>query len=143
MSGVEIGQNVQVHYVGTFDDGTEFDSSRSRGSTLNFKVGSGQTIKGFDQALIGMSVGETKNVSISPEDGYGPVIPEAVQKMPVNMFPQGSDLIVGATVVGTNALGQELVARIVEVNDEEVTLDMNHPMAGKTLNFEIELVSTE
>ena len=141
MSEVKSGQTVQVHYVGSFDDGTEFDNSRKRGAALTVEVGSGQTISGFDQALIGMSEGEVKTVSISPEEGYGAVIPEAIQEIPLDMFPQGAEVSIGSTVTGTNAQGQELVAKVTNISDDKATLDMNHPLAGKNLNFEIELIS--
>ena len=140
MSKVENGKNVSVHYVGKFDDGTEFDSSRTRGETLSFEVGSGQLITGFDNAVVGMTVGETKSIKLSPDEGYGPSNPEAVQDVSIDMFPENFEFVVGATVVGQNETGNQMVAKIESVTDESVKLDFNHPMAGKNLNFEIEVM---
>jgi len=137
------GNTVNVHYVGTLDDGTEFDSSRTRGNTLAFTVGGSQVIAGFGNAVLGMEVGETRNVTILPEDAYGMASKEAVATMPRTVFPEGFELVKGASVQGTNGLGQPVIAKILEYSETEVTLDMNHPLAGKTLNFEIELVSID
>ena len=137
------GNTVSVHYTGRLEDGTEFDSSRSRGDTLSFTVGGTQVIAGFGNAVLGMEVGETRNVSIPPEDGYGHPTDEAITAMPRTVFPEGFELVKGASVQGTNGLGQPVIAKIVEYSETEVTLDMNHPLAGKVLNFEIELVSID
>ena len=141
MSKVENGQNVSVHYVGTLDDGTEFDNSRGRGETLSFQVGSEGLISGFNEAVVGMTLGEKKNVSLEPTQAYGEVNPEAVQTTSKDVFPEDVELIEGATIVGQNQLGQEILARVEAINGDDVTLDFNHPLAGKNLNFEIELVS--
>ena len=139
---VKSGDTVSVHYRGTLDDGTEFDSSHTRGEPLTFQVGGKQVIAGFDDALVGMSVGETKNVSIEPEQGYGPRIDEAIQVVPKSVFPPGFPFQTGQTVQGQGSDGQPLAATIVAEDMQTVTLDMNHPLAGKNLNFEIQLVST-
>ncbi len=140
---VENGNTVSVHYRGTLNDGTEFDSSHSRGETLSFEVGAGQMISGFDAALPGMSVGDVKNVTLKPEQAYGEIFPEAITDVPKNAFPEGYDFQVDAMVHGQNDLGQAVRGKINEVKDEVVTVDFNHPMAGKDLNFEIELVSID
>ena len=140
MSKVENGQNVSVHYVGTLDDGTEFDSSRSRGETLTFQVGSGQMISGFDSAVVGMALGETKKITLNPDQAYGQVDPNNVHTVPSNAFPGDFEPVVGATVVGMNEDGQQMMAKIERFDAAGVTLDFNHPMAGKNLNFEIELL---
>ena len=140
---VEAGNNVSVHYVGRLNDGTEFDSSRGRNTTLSFEVGSTQVIEGFSNAVLGMEVGQTREVSIPPENAYGMPIAEAVQTMPRTIFPEGFELIVGTTIKGKNGAGQDVLAKILEYSENEVKLDMNHPLAGQTLNFEIELVSID
>ena len=140
---VENGNTVSVHYRGTLNDGTEFDSSHSRNEALTFQVGAGQMISGFDSAVVGMAVGETKNISLSPENAYGETIPEAITDVPKTAFPEGYNFQVDEMVHGQNDLGQPVVGRIHEVKDQEVTIDFNHPMAGKDLNFEIELVSID
>lgn len=138
---VKNGQKVSVHYVGTLDDGTEFDNSRTRGDTISFEVGSGQLIAGFDSALPGMTVGEVKKVSLAPAEAYGDINPQAVETVPKAVFPPDMPLQVGGMVQGRAPTGQPVVARINAIEEESVTLDMNHPLAGKNLNFEIELVS--
>jgi len=141
MSTVENGQKVSVHYVGTLDDGTEFDSSHSRGEPIMFEVGSGQLIAGFDSSIVGMAVGETKEITLGPTEAYGEANPELLQSFPQASFPPDFNFEVGEVVQGQNQAGQPVFAKIDSVGDEDVVLDLNHPMAGKTLNFAIELVS--
>ena len=141
MSVVEAGQTVNVHYVGTFDDGAEFDSSRGRNQTLTFQVGSGQMVSGFDAALVGMEVGEKKNIHLSPAEAYGDINPDAVQTVPLTAFPEDFKPVANATVYGQNESGQKILARVKDFDTHTATLDLNHPLAGKSLNFEIELVS--
>lgn len=141
MSNVQKGQTVNVHYTGTFDDGTKFDSSHDRGETLTFQVGSGQVVPGFDSALLEMTVGETKTVHLKAEEAYGNPVPEAVQEVPLTSFPSEMELTEGVTIVGTNELGQQMMGRVANLTDSTATIDFNHPLAGKNLNFEIELVS--
>ena len=145
MSKVIAGQVVSVHYVGTFDDGTKFDSSRDRGAPITFNVGAGQMIAGFDNAVLGMATGETKNVQLNPSEAYGDHREDLVQNIDTNLFPEDFDFVVGATVKGESPQGQPLLASIVSHNPDEnvVTLDFNHPMAGKSLNFEIEVVEIQ
>ena len=138
---VEKGNTVKVHYRGTLDDGTEFDSSHDRGEPITFQVGSGQMIAGFDAALPGMAVGETKNVKLTPEQAYGDANPEAITDIPKASFPPGFNFQVDSMIQGQNEMGQPLLGTINEVKEDAVTVDFNHPMAGKDLNFEIELVS--
>jgi len=143
MSEVKSGNTVSVHYRGTLlENGEEFDSSYNRGESLTFQVGAGQMIPGFDQGVIGMKVGETKTIKVTPEVGYGFRNEEAIQEVPKSQFPNGFNYTVGATVQGHNADdGQQITATIVSAQDETVTLDFNHPLASKTLNFEVELLN--
>ncbi len=140
MTTVENGSTVSVHYVGTFEDGSEFDSSHSRNQPLQFQVGAGQMIPGFDNALPGMEIGEKKNITLGPDEAYGLHNPQAIQIFPKNVFPPEFVPVAGATVQGQNPSGQPTLAKIVEFDTHTITLDLNHPMAGKTLNFEIELL---
>ena len=139
---VTTGQNVNVHYKGTLADGTEFDNSRTRGQELNFDIGSGRMIGGFNDAVIGMSVGDTKSVTITPDNAYGYRNDEAVQKVPRAAFGEDFQFEIGGTVQGNGPSGPFL-AKILQVSDSDVLLDMNHPLAGETLTFEIELVSVD
>ena len=143
MSNVNEGQTVSLHYIGTFDDGTKFDSSRDRGQPLTFQVGSGQVIPGFDTAVRTMTVGETQDVRIEAAEAYGETNPEAFQDVPRAIFDPEMELVVDATVYGQQPDGSQMMARIVEFNDETVRLDLNHPLAGKPLNFNIELLTVE
>jgi len=143
MLQVENGNTVSVHYRGTLNDGTEFDSSHSRGEPLTFQVGAGQMINGFDAALPGMAVGEIKNITLTPDQAYGESNPEAITDVPKTAFPEGFNFQVDAMVQGQNDMGQPVVGTINEVKENDVTIDFNHPMAGKDLNFEIELVSID
>ena len=140
---VQSGQTVSVHYRGTLDDGSEFDNSRNRGEAMEVEVGSGQLIAGFDAALLGMTVGEVRNIHLEPEEAYGPYRDDAVQEAPKALFPPGFVFTEGEVVKGSTPTGQPVVAKIVEEKDSTVILDLNHPMAGKSLNFEIELISVQ
>ena len=136
------GSSVKVHYKGTLNDGTVFDSSYDRGETIGFTIGDGMMIPGFNDAVDGMKIGEVKNISLTSDESYGKHHPEAVRNIPKNSFPEDFEFAPGADVMGT-ANGTPVRGTIQEVKDDEVTIDFNHPMAGKDLNFEIELVSVE
>ncbi len=133
------GTTVRVHYTGTLDDGTEFDSSKDR-DPLEFTLGTGQVIPGFESAVSELAVGERATVVLEPEDAYGPHHAEAVQVVPATAFTEEPDE--GAIVQLLGPDGERLAATVAEVEGEEVTLDFNHPLAGKSLTFEIELVET-
>lgn len=136
---IAAGNQVSVHYTGTFDDGEVFDSSQNR-EPLAFEVGAGQMIQGFDQAVLGMKQGESKKISLAPEEAYGPRNEELIIDIPNTNFPDDLKLEVGMMLQMTNQSGQPVPATVVEINEESVKMDVNHPMAGKTLNFDIEIV---
>ena len=140
MSTVENGNTVSVHYTGTLNDGTQFDSSRGR-DPLSFQVGDGQVIPGFDNAVVGMTVGESKTFTIPADEAYGAKKEEAIQEVSKTRFPEGYDAQVGQTVTGQNEAGQNFQAQIIAEAEETVTLDFNHPLAGHDLTFDVELVS--
>tara|TARA_R110000744_G_scaffold32112_2_gene75186 strand:- start:4498 stop:4926 length:429 start_codon:yes stop_codon:yes gene_type:complete len=139
---VKTGHNVKVHYRGTFTDGTEFDNSHTRGATLDFEVGSDRLIKGFNDAVLGMKAGESKTVNLPSKNAYGPSDPEAYRTVPKQAFGEGFEFEVGGMVQGNGPQGP-FVAKIESLEEDAVNLDFNHPLAGKDLNFEIELVSIE
>ena len=133
---VQEGDFVAVHYVGTLDDGTEFDASRPRGATLDFEVGAGGMIDGFDQAVRGMAQGEVKTVRIEPANAYGEVDPELIIEVQASQVPEGTQA--GDTLVDPNT-GRPVP--VISVEGDVVTLDLNHQLAGEALTFEIEMVS--
>jgi len=140
---VQSGQTVSVHYRGTLDDGSEFDNSRNRGEAMQVEVGAGQLITGFDTALLGMTVGEVKNIHLGADEAYGPIHEGAVQEAPKSLFPPDFTFKTGEMIQGKAPTGQPMAAMIVEEKESTVVLDMNHPLAGKDLNFEIELLNIE
>jgi len=137
---VKKGDSVKVHYVGTLNDGNEFDNSYKRGITLDFTVGEGKMIKGFDSAILDMEVGQKKTVTLKPEEAYGHRVDEAIRKFSKEVFPEGSQLEKGQRVQGQSETGQPVTALVLEVEENEITLDLNHPLAGEELKFDIELV---
>tara|TARA_B100001094_G_scaffold316335_1_gene357415 strand:- start:290 stop:721 length:432 start_codon:yes stop_codon:yes gene_type:complete len=139
---VKSGQVVSVHYVGTLEDGTIFDESRGRGEPISFQTGTGQVIAGFDQAVIGMQVGETKTIEIASNDAYGARNDEAIQDVPREAFPSEMEITPGMQVQGDGPNGS-FPAIVTEVSDSTITVDLNHPLAGKNLNFEIEVTGLE
>ena len=134
------GDLVQVHYVGKFEDGNVFDSSRDRKEPIEFKVGAGQMIKGFDAAVEGMSLSESKTITLPPSEAYGESNPENIVTFPKDKLPAGMNPSKGDQLALQGQNGEQIPVVVVEANDEGVVLDANHPMAGKTLVFELELV---
>ena len=135
----EKGKTVHIHYKGTFSDGKVFDSSEGR-DPLAFGLGAGQVIPGFEKAVEGMEVGEKKTVTIKSEDAYGPVRPEMSQEVPRDQLPKDQEPKVGMHLVMQTPEGMQVPARIAKVAEDKVTIDLNHPLAGKDLTFDIELV---
>ena len=136
---VKAGDTVKVHYHGRLTDGTTFDSSEGR-SPLEFEVGSGMVIKGFDDGVVGMTVGQKKTIEIPVDDAYGPRDPEAIIEFPIDRFPPGMQPEVGMQLAMNNGQGQQIPVVIVEVRPEAVVLDANHQLAGQDLIFDLELV---
>ena len=136
---VQAWDNIRVHYTGTLEDGTVFDTSRERDQTLDFAVGAGQMIAGFDAWVVGMTEWETKTLTLSPEEAYGERNPELTEVIPreelQDFVNAGIELEVGNTL--PTQFGE---LTILETDEETVTVDVNHPLAGKTLTFEVELV---
>lgn len=137
------GKKVKIHYTGSFDDGEVFDTSRLSGEPLEFECGSGMVIKGFDDAVRNMEVGEKKHIHLEPAEAYGEVDEKLIQTVPVDRVPNAQDLPVGESVYMQGPNGQPFPVKVVSMDDKNVVFDMNHPMAGKPLNFELELVEIE
>ena len=139
MTQAKMGDTVLVHYTGTLDDGTVFDSSVER-DPLEFTLGKGMVIQGFEDGVRGMAPGETKSVTIAPEDAYGPYNPEALARVPRRQFPPDIEPEIGMMLEVRLEDGRPAHVVIVELGEEEITLDGNHPLAGKALTFALNLV---
>lgn len=139
MQQVKAGDVVKVHYTGKLINGEQFDSSVGR-EPLEFTVGAGQMIKGFDDALPGMTVGDKKTINIQPDDAYGQRSEEAIIPFPMENVPEGMKLEAGMMLTLSNQAGQPVPVVVLEVTEEVVMLDANHFLAGKELVFDIELV---
>ncbi|CAG7580564.1 MAG: FKBP-type peptidyl-prolyl cis-trans isomerase SlyD [uncultured marine phage] len=152
MKEAKIGDNVKVHYTGKIKDGEVFDSSRER-DPFEFVLGQNQVIPGFEKAVEGLNIGDSVTVDITPEEGYGQRVEQMVQSVMTSMLPEGAG--VGMQVRGTDPSGQPIIATIVEINENVdftdatgtthpstsvAKMDFNHPLAGKTLEFEIQLI---
>lgn len=140
MTAAKSGDKVRIHYTGTLSDGSTFDSSEGR-DPLEFTLGSGQVIPGFDTGVTGMVVGEKKTIEIPCEEAYGPVQEGARQDVPRAQIPVEIPLEVGIQLQMQSPQGQVIPVTVVEVTEETVTLDANHALAGKDLTFALELVS--
>jgi len=139
MSKAKKGDNVKVHYKGTLTSGEQFDSSEGR-EPLAFTVGAGQMIKGFDEAIPGMAVGEKKTINISPENAYGEKNKDAIIEFPKSNIPAEMNLEPGMRLQLQNEAGHPIPVVVTEIKDDVVILDANHELAGKELVFDIELV---
>ena len=137
------GKKVKVHYTGTLDDGSKFDSSVDRGEPIEFTCMAGQMIKGFDAAVREMEVGQVVNVRLEPAEAYGERDERLVQSVPVAQMPGAEDLSAGDRVMLSGPGGRPFPATVAAVENGTITFDMNHEMAGKALNFEIELLEVE
>lgn len=140
MEGKNVGKTVKVHYTGTFNDGTKFDSSYDRGQTLDFVCGAGMMIKGFDQAVANMEAGQIVDIHLMPEEAYGMPDPNAIFDIQISELPGSEELEVGQQVYLQNSMGQPFPVKVVAKQDGMIRFDANHEMAGKELNFKIELV---
>ncbi|PLX92142.1 MAG: peptidylprolyl isomerase [Desulfuromonas sp.] len=143
MSESQNQTKVKVHYTGTLADGTVFDSSREH-APLEFALGANQVIKGFEEAVSGMTVGETKTVTLPADEAYGPHHAQLVHEISASQFAEGVTPTVGMQIQSQGAEGEPpLIAMITEVTEDKVTIDANHPLAGKDLTFELELMERD
>ena len=139
-TGRNVGKTCRAHYRGTFNDGTQFDSSYDRGEPLEFVCGAGQMILGFDKAVADMEVGQAVDVHLMPEEAYGMPDPNAVFSVEIVQLPGSEELEAGQQVYLSYQFGQPFPVKVVEKDEKMITFDANHEMAGKELNFRIELV---
>jgi len=139
-STIDTGAKVTLHYKGTLNDGTQFDSSYDRGEPMTVTVGTGQLITGFEEALQGMTTGESKTFTLDPANAYGDRNPEAVTELEKSIFPEDMELEVGVTLPLLNEEGQQFLATVSQVGETTITADLNHPLAGEDLTFNIEVL---
>jgi FKBP-type peptidyl-prolyl cis-trans isomerase 2 len=143
MQKIKTGDTITVHYTGTLEDGSEFDTSRERGP-LQFTVGAGELIAGFEQAVVGMIEGDEKSVVVGPDLAYGERTDDMLQVIPLDDLPDDIELQIGLQLHAEDEDEEEvIVLTVVEFDDEEVTLDANHLLAGQTLTFDIEVLSID
>ena len=140
---VKDGDKVKIQYVGTLDDGTEFDNSEKHGQPLEFVVGSGQVITGFDNAVRGMEQDQEKEFTLEPTEAYGDHNPELIRAFPKEALKLDQEPQIGMFLAIHTQDGQQIPVKIVEVSEAEVKLDGNHPLAGQRLTFKIKLLSAE
>ena len=140
MAQVKLGDIIRVHYHGTLEDGTVFSSTYQEKEPFEFAVGKGSVLPGFEQAVIGMSVGDTTSISIPPEEAYGQHRKEFVFMMNKSQAPAGLNLEIGKRLQICTNQGKETIATITAITEDSVILDANDPLAGKTLKFDIELI---
>ena len=143
LTGRNVGKTCRTHYRGTFNDGTQFDSSYDRGEPLEVVCGAGQMIKGFDAAVADMEVGQIVDIHLMPEEAYGMPDPEAIFTLEIAQLPGSENLEVGQQVYLSNQYGQPFPVKVLEKEEKTITFDANHEMAGKELNFKIELVEVK
>lgn len=135
----EDGDLISLHYTGKLEDGTVFDSSIGR-DPLAVNLGAGEIIPGLEKELYGLKVGDTKTVTVSPEEGYGAKRPEMIGTVPREFIPQAESLAVGSTIQSQAPNGQIITATVIDITEDSVTIDANPPLAGKTMIFEIEVL---
>ena len=143
LTGRNVGKTCRTHYKGTFNDGTQFDSSYDRGEPLEFVCGAGQMIRGFDAAVADMEVGQVVDIHLMPEEAYGMPNPDAIFTLEIAQLPGSEELEVGQGVYLTNQFGQPFPVKVAAKDEKTITFDANHEMAGKELNFKIELVEVK
>lgn len=143
LTGRNVGKTCRAHYRGTFNDGTQFDSSYDRGEPLEFVCGAGQMIRGFDAAVADMEVGQVVDIHLMPEEAYGMPDPNAVFSVEIANLPGSESLEVGQQAYLANQYGQPFPVKVTAKDETTITFDANHEMAGKELNFRIELVEVK
>jgi len=134
------GNTVKIEYKGSLEDGTVFDSTEKHGKPLEFEIGSKKVIKGFEEAVIGMEKDEKKKITLKPEEAYGSPNPDLIKDVPREKLPKEQEPKEGMILGMMLPNGQQIPARITKVEEDKITIDLNHPLAGKTLNFDIKLV---
>jgi len=137
---IEKGNKVKIEYEGSFDDGTIFDSSAAHESAFEFTIGNNEVIPGFEDGLIGMNEGEEKQVKILAKDAYGEIRQDLINKVPKTLLPEGMNVQKGMLLGLQAPDGRKIPALIEDVSENDITLNLNHPLAGKNLNFKLKVI---
>ncbi|MBD3259541.1 peptidylprolyl isomerase [Candidatus Woesearchaeota archaeon] len=137
---IKEGNKVKIEYEGSLEDGTVFDSSAKHGAPLEVEIGAKQIIPGFEKALIGMEKGQEKEITLKPADAYGEPNPQLLKKIPKAQLPKEPEPKKGMMLTLGTPDGKQFPAKIAEVGENDVTIDLNHPLAGKTLKFKIKVL---
>jgi len=137
---IEKGNKVKIEYEGSFDDGTVFDSSAAHEQAFEFTIGNNEVIPGFEDALIGMEVGQEKKIQIIAKDAYGEIRQDLINKVPKSLLPEGMKAEKGMMLGLQAPDGRKIPALIEDVSDTEITINLNHPLAGKNLNFKLKVI---
>ena len=140
MAPAQNGDKVKVHYTGTLEDGSQFDSSRERDKPMEFTIGKRELLPGFENAVLGLELNQSRSVSLTAEEAYGDHDPSQIIEMPRTQIPSELKLEIGLRLQGQRPKGETVLFSVVAINETSVTLDSNHPLAGKALTFEIELL---
>jgi len=139
MAGAKLGDTVKINFTGKLQDGTVIETSKDR-DPLEFKIGDGNVISGLEQGVVGMAAGDKKTIAVSPEDGFGQPQEDLVVDLKKSEFPEDVEFNEGAYLKIESSDGKEFKARVVEIKEDSVILDANHPLAGVTINYEVELL---
>lgn len=137
---VKENSNVTVHYIGTLENGDEFDNSYKKGTPLSFTIGEGKVLKGFESPLVGKEVGDRVEVSLTAKDAYGEVNENAISEIPKDTIPSSVEIIKDGFIKGKTQSGHDVIAKVLEIKENSYILDLNHPLAGKDLKFDIEIL---
>lgn len=140
---IKDGSKVKIEYTGTLDNGEVFDSSEKAGKPLEFEIGSKKVIPGFEKAIVDMKKGEEKDIKLKSSEAYGDINPELVKEIPRDKLPKEPEPKEGMFLAIALQNGMQIPAKIVKVEKEKIKIDMNHPLAGKNLNFKIKLVEVQ
>ncbi|MFX0149675.1 MAG: peptidylprolyl isomerase [Candidatus Hodarchaeota archaeon] len=138
---VKLGDKIKIEYEGTLNDGIVFDSTDKHGFPLKFTVGNGQFLDGFENAVLGMEIGEEKTINLSPAEAYGEYNPDLIKVVRRDNIPTDKDLIVDMLLILNTPDGKQYPAKIIHIIEDKITLDLNHPLAGIALNFKIKLLA--
>jgi peptidylprolyl isomerase len=139
MAEAKLGDTVKIHFAGKLQDETVIETSKDR-DPLEFKIGDGNVIPGLEQGVIGMAAGDKKTIAVSPEEGFGQQQEDLVVDLKKSEFPEDVEFAVGAYLNIETSDGKEFKAKVVEIKEDTVTLDANHPLAGVTINYDVELL---